>query len=222
MRKFYSFCRATSTISSGCSADAIEQNRKNDRFYLEDLLTLPKQKQYDKSMTNTYWLRLRCPQRATLFKPQRAAPMTHRVLNNVGIQTWKHSIPHPQCSTRTMWTFNVGQFLFAHWSNIKSYNNILHCSRCTMCNSGGASHFDVNTKNRLNLKNSTCLVVAGAGFEPTTFGLWARRATRLLHPAIFTFLLFSGSRWLLKYNTTERVECQPFLRKIFVFSCRSF
>ncbi len=26
-------------------------------------------------------------------------------------------------------------------------------------------------------------LVAGAGFEPTTFGLWARRATRLLHPA---------------------------------------
>ena len=35
--------------------------------------------------------------------------------------------------------------------------------------------------------------VAGAGFEPTTFGLWARRATRLLHPAMIshysTFLL---------------------------------
>ena len=27
-------------------------------------------------------------------------------------------------------------------------------------------------------------LVAEAGFEPTTFGLWARRATRLLHPAI--------------------------------------
>ena len=27
-------------------------------------------------------------------------------------------------------------------------------------------------------------LVAGAGFEPTTFGLWARRATKLLHPAI--------------------------------------
>ena len=26
--------------------------------------------------------------------------------------------------------------------------------------------------------------IAGAGFEPTTFGLWARRATWLLHPAI--------------------------------------
>ena len=31
-------------------------------------------------------------------------------------------------------------------------------------------------------------MVAGAGFEPTTFGLWARRATRLLHPASTTSL----------------------------------
>ena len=53
MGKFYAFCRTTSTISSGCSADGIAQNRKNDRFYLEDLLTLPKQNQYDKRMTNT-------------------------------------------------------------------------------------------------------------------------------------------------------------------------
>ena len=28
-------------------------------------------------------------------------------------------------------------------------------------------------------------LVAGEGFEPTTFGLWAQRATELLHPAIF-------------------------------------
>ena len=27
-------------------------------------------------------------------------------------------------------------------------------------------------------------LIAGAGFEPTTFGLWARRATELLHPAL--------------------------------------
>ena len=30
-------------------------------------------------------------------------------------------------------------------------------------------------------------LVAEAGLEPTTFGLWARRATKLLHSAIFTF-----------------------------------
>ena len=32
--------------------------------------------------------------------------------------------------------------------------------------------------------------IAGAGFEPTTFGLWARRASRLLHPAILNYLPF--------------------------------
>ena len=33
--------------------------------------------------------------------------------------------------------------------------------------------------------------IAGAGFEPTTFGLWARRASRLLHPAIiFNSIIF--------------------------------
>ena len=29
--------------------------------------------------------------------------------------------------------------------------------------------------------------VAGTGFEPMTSGLWARRASRLLHPAIFIY-----------------------------------
>ena len=60
--------------------------------------------------------------------------------------------------------------------------------------------------------------IAGAGFEPTTFGLWARRASRLLHPAtlfnlLYTylgkicnlledFLLPNGWRWI---RTTESV-----------------
>ena len=36
--------------------------------------------------------------------------------------------------------------------------------------------------------------IAGAGFEPTTFGLWARRASRLLHPALLTNICY-WSRW---------------------------
>lgn len=39
MGLFYAFSWSTSTISPGCGADAIVQNRKNDRFYLENLLT---------------------------------------------------------------------------------------------------------------------------------------------------------------------------------------
>ncbi len=39
--------------------------------------------------------------------------------------------------------------------------------------------------------------IAGAGFEPTTFGLWARRASRLLHPAtIFSCRL--SPKWMEK------------------------
>ena len=32
-------------------------------------------------------------------------------------------------------------------------------------------------------------LVAGIGFEPMTFGLWARRASRLLHPALLNYFL---------------------------------
>ena len=43
--------------------------------------------------------------------------------------------------------------------------------------------------------------VAGTGFEPMTFGLWARRASRLLHPAILYFYYMSVLKfytWILK------------------------
>ena len=36
--------------------------------------------------------------------------------------------------------------------------------------------------------------VAGIGFEPMTFGLWARRASRLLHPAL-SYLVLLFSEW---------------------------
>ena len=43
-------------------------------------------------------------------------------------------------------------------------------------------------------KHTLNVQIAGAGFEPTTFGLWARRASRLLHPAIFSYVI-KTSRW---------------------------
>ena len=48
---------------------------------------------------------------------------------------------------------------------------------------------DTNYTKKLEVSmiNTSSEMVAGAGFEPTTFGLWARRATRLLHPALFCF-----------------------------------
>lgn len=52
-------------------------------------------------------------------------------------------------------------------------------------------------------------LVAGAGFEPTTFGLWAQRATRLLHPAILYFFLLFLSFIYILYNTLEE-KCKYF------------
>ncbi len=43
-------------------------------------------------------------------------------------------------------------------------------------------------------------MVAGAGFEPTTFGLWAQRATRLLHPAIINY----KTKWRRKRDSNPR------------------
>ena len=49
--------------------------------------------------------------------------------------------------------------------------------------------------------------VAGTGFEPMTFGLWARRASRLLHPALLNYCLSAnGWRWI---RTTEAI-CSRF------------
>ena len=35
-------------------------------------------------------------------------------------------------------------------------------------------------------------VIAGAGFEPATSGLWARRATRLLYPAVIKHIYYKN------------------------------
>ena len=41
------------------------------------------------------------------------------------------------------------------------------------------------TGRRVNQLHHETKLVAGEGFEPSTFGLWAQRATELLHPAIY-------------------------------------
>ena len=49
--------------------------------------------------------------------------------------------------------------------------------------------------------------IAGAGFEPTPSGLWARRASRLLHPAIrYSCIICNGWWWI---RTTEAI-CSRF------------
>ena len=49
--------------------------------------------------------------------------------------------------------------------------------------------FEKIGKRKDGFEKPSCLV-AGAGFEPTTFGLWARRATELLYPAIYNSAVF--------------------------------
>ena len=52
--------------------------------------------------------------------------------------------------------------------------------------------FDMTKKDKeKNKSEEKKELVAGAGFEPTTFGLWARRATMLLHPAFETWLFYT-------------------------------
>ena len=67
-------------------------------------------------------------------------------------------------------------------------------------------------------------MVAGVGFEPTTFGLWARRAAWLLYPATLRFTIRklqdtsykiqtnSAPVWLLEFEICLRfVSCILFL-----------
>ena len=67
------------------------------------------------------------------------------------------------------------------------------------------------------LKGDLIKMVAGAGFEPTTFGLWARRATRLLHPesngSVLIITLFSVFARNYKKKSEFMYFCRFFIRK---------
>ena len=50
--------------------------------------------------------------------------------------------------------------------------------------------------------------IAGTGFEPMTFGLWARRASRLLHPAIIMKLKADDRTRTDNLLITNQLLCQ--------------
>ena len=50
--------------------------------------------------------------------------------------------------------------------------------------------------------------IAGTGFEPVTFGLWARRASRLLHPAIIMKLKADDRTRTDNLLITNQLLCQ--------------
>ena len=56
------------------------------------------------------------------------------------------------------------------------------------------------------------IMVAGVGFEPTTFGLWAQRATRLLYPAITKLAEEKGFEPLRRLHDLSVFKTDPFNR----------
>ena len=55
------------------------------------------------------------------------------------------------------------------------------------------------------------ILVAGTGFEPVTFGLWARRAAKLLHPAIDTTNI-----WNISLNSASVTPRDAIIAVIFL------
>ena len=56
------------------------------------------------------------------------------------------------------------------------------------------------------------LKIAGDGFEPSTFGLWAQRAARLLHPAIIKMEEERGFEPLRAFTLLSVFKTDPFSR----------
>ena len=89
----------------------------------------------------------------------------------------------------------------------------------------GLEHAAVHaeSKSPLAFAERASVLVAGVGFEPTTFGLWLRRAARLLHPAARSVLglMWRVNRlvnyvewsWRLTFNKREirRADWPPML-----------
>ena len=76
-------------------------------------------------------------------------------------------------------------FIFIIKSNSNATKNRFHIPWKRLFNeASGIRTPDNLIKSQVLYQLSYLGEIAGAGFEPATFGLWARRASRLLHPAI--------------------------------------
>ena len=76
-----------------------------------------------------------------------------------------------QSRTADTWSFNPLLYQLSYWTIMAVPTGIEPAISCV-------------TGRRVNRYTTGPLVIAGGGFEPPTFGLWARRATELLHPAV--------------------------------------
>ena len=79
-----------------------------------------------------------------------------------------------QSRTADTWSFNPLLYQLSYWTIMAVPTGIEPAISCV-------------TGRRVNRYTTGPLVIAGGGFEPPTFGLWARRATELLHPALILF-----------------------------------
>ena len=105
-----------------------------------------------------------------------------------------------QNRTADTWSFNPLLYQLSYWTTI-----------VMAVSTGLEPAISCVTGRRVNRYTTrpTKLCIAGGGFEPPTFGLWARRATELLHPAIILFLtawqsyhhhLYNVNTFLIKFN----------------------
>ena len=76
-----------------------------------------------------------------------------------------------QSRTADTWSFNPLLYQLSYWTIMAVPTGIEPAISCV-------------TGRRVNRYTTRPKQIAGGGFEPPTFGLWARRATELLHPAV--------------------------------------
>ena len=93
------------------------------------------------------------------------------------------------------------------WANAPYFNNFFLTIRRKNAQSRNRTS-DTRIFSPLLYQLSYLGKIAGTGFEPVTFGLWARRASRLLHPAIIMKLKADDRTRTDNLLITNQLLCQ--------------
>ena len=100
--------------------------------------------------------------------------------------------------TGTLFNHSIPAIIHSERAGIRTPDNLIKSQVLYQLSYLGISFMNLFISLKQNEKRHK--KIAGAGFEPTTFGLWARRASRLLHPAVlFTYSIIYNK--CEKYNT---------------------
>ena len=91
---------------------------------------------------------------------------------------WSSGRSHRECDS-------LFQYPWAFWKSCQdeSQRDLAQWNSASSDSTGWNMVEIEQKKNHSKVANSLIFLVAGVGFEPTTFRLWAWRATGLLHPA---------------------------------------